>query len=177
MPGQDQETQLRMEFMANVGLTLIELQKTEWVLRETMTHFVRALEGITWDQLTSLAERDRKKTLGYFANELKQCPHLTIRLGFDERLDKFVRNRNIFAHNLRGIPNLDLGTHAGLIAGIDFCRSLTEEARDIAKLLKALADVLMGQGFDKVIGPGADEEDILQLRAIGTFLQPDDILS
>jgi hypothetical protein len=88
-------------------------------------------------------------------------------------LDDFVRDRNIFVHNLFKVPGFNVNTSEGAAAGIDFVISVTDRAVHIRNVLMALSNIVMGQSIikDKVFGPSPTDAELYELLAIGTFLQ------
>lgn len=86
------------DLCAFIGLTLVELQGVEKLLRSCVGVVFQDAEGNPLDDLRD--PRKRKKTLGYFLTVLRQ--KATIDPTFDEVLGNFLKRRNEFVHDLLG---------------------------------------------------------------------------
>jgi len=51
---------LLLEFSAGIGETLLQIQKTEEILKLLVTHFLRTKE-LPWEQILAQEEKERKK--------------------------------------------------------------------------------------------------------------------
>lgn len=97
------------DLCALIGLTLVELQGIEKLLRSCVGVVFQDSKGNVLDDLRDA--RKRKRTLGYFLTVLRQ--KATIDPTFDEVLSNFLRRRNEFVHDLLGNKRFSLTSAAG----------------------------------------------------------------
>jgi hypothetical protein len=166
-----QDQAARLELLSNIGTTLLQIQKTEYVIKHLVQRFLRA-NNMTWKQLLSYDEGEQRKTMGYFLSELRK--HIPIRPDFDKTLSNFLAARNVFAHDLTSIPNFSLNNEAGIESGLHFVRNLNEQAVSIRGVLTGLMRIMMNEDSLKGdIGPDVTDNQIDELMALGAFLQND----
>jgi hypothetical protein len=161
---------LKLELLGRIGEALLQIQRTEEVLKRTVTYFLRA-GSCSWVDLLSQEERERKRTLGYFLRELRR--YTPIRPDFDEELTRFLSARNTFVHDLLSVEGFNLDRTEGLLKGLDFIADLNKQAVHIRKVLWGLVQFLMDDTIVNGLGPGVTEEQGYALAAIGIFLQSD----
>jgi hypothetical protein len=160
-----------LELSSRMGVALFQIQKAEYVLKKLITIFLRA-STLSWEQVLSQEEKERKRTLGYFMKELRKAT--PVRNDFDEELTRFVKDRNTFIHDFFNVPGFSLENGRGLQAGIDFVSSVTKQAEEVRKVLWAYVRLIMGEDSLKDhIGPDITDAQMYELMAIGVFLQGD----
>lgn len=94
---------------ALIGLTLVELQGVEKLLRSCVGVVFQDADGNPLDDLRD--PKRRRKTLGYFLTVLRR--KATIDPTFDEVLSNFLERRNQFVHDLLGNKLLRLTSADG----------------------------------------------------------------
>lgn len=166
----------QMLLFSNMGIALVQIQKTEQVLKFFTSH---ALQGkdVSWNQILVQAEKDRRKTLGELMIRLRKM--VDIAPEFDDQLAAFLRNRNIFVHDIFRVPGFGIGTDQELSAGIEFTQNLARQAehvRDVVMgLARVIANALRPSGTNVVDKLKAEEigsltaDDINQLTALAMF--------
>jgi uncharacterized protein YutE (UPF0331/DUF86 family) len=89
-----------------------------------------------------LAEADRKKTLGDLVGKMRK--RIVINKDFDAKLNKFVADRNAFAHRFLKVDGVSLHSDDGLKEGIEFTKSLTAQANEVRKTILGLIAAIDG---------------------------------
>jgi hypothetical protein len=139
-------TPLQSKFYGQIGHTLLHVQLAEHHLQTCLSYFLGADEAKTVEEIEALAVTDRKKTLGQLIEKIRE--RISVQKGFDDKLTKFVEDRNAFTHRFLGINGVSLHTDKGLQKGIEFAKSLSAQAIDIRKtiigLMQAIDDAPKG---------------------------------
>ena len=105
-----------------MGRTLIWVQDVERALRFILTFVFQKGGGLTLESLEAQTEAERKKTIGYFLDQMRR--RVAIHPKVDDYLSTFLTLRNQFAHDVTSVSGWDLETEAGLKAANDFLTDL-----------------------------------------------------
>lgn len=100
--GDDPET-----IYAQIGILLLLVQDFERLLRFSISVALRDRKDVTID---SLSKKDRR-TMGQFIAQVRADATLSKKVS--DLLDRVLKGRNLFAHNLRHQPWFDLTTTKG----------------------------------------------------------------
>jgi hypothetical protein len=124
-----------IHLLSLIGLTLLQVQTTEHIIKLCMTYVLQQ-EPLTLQLLEAQEEKERHKTLGYFLQELRK--RAAISPGFDEALREFLTDRNIFAHDLKEIPGWDLKTDEGRRVAIQWLSGFYARTSHVLKVFSGL---------------------------------------
>ena len=99
----------RRALLARVGATLLRCQVAERHLKRCL---VRVFPGerdeiVTLELLNRLERTHSPQTLGQLLGALRNS--MDVAAGFDEKLKRFLANRNILAHGLLDLPGFSVG--------------------------------------------------------------------
>jgi hypothetical protein len=130
---------LQLEFLARIGVALLQIQQTERVLKTCTRHVLGRL-GTTWEMIEAQGEVERNKTLGQLLVELRK--RINVNPEFDDVLKSFLQDRNTFIHNLSKVPHFSLESDEGMKAGLDFISKLTQRAEHVRNVLAGLVRVI-----------------------------------
>ncbi len=114
-----------------IGLTLIELQGVEKLLRSCVGLVFKDINGCALEDLRNA--KNRKKTLGQFLTILRRKS--TIDPSFDEVLSNFLSRRNEFVHDLQGNKLFRLSSVGGRQHIRMFLDRLRSEANIVGKVM------------------------------------------
>lgn len=145
-------TPLQTEFYARIGKTLLEVQLAERQLKYCLSYFLPADQPKTVEEVEATAAADRKKSLTQLIAKMRE--RIVIEKGFDDKLTKFIEDRNEFAHSFLSADGVSLSTDEGLKKGIELTKSLSAQANEIRKIIKGLMDAI----DDAPKGDDQDEE-------------------
>lgn len=145
-------TPLKTEFYARIGKTLLDIQLAERQLKYCLSYFLRPPEVKTVEEIEAMAAADRKKSLTRLIAKMRE--RIVIDKGFDDKLTKFIEDRNTFAHDFLSADGVSLHNDEGLKKGIELTKSLTAQANEIRKVIKGLMDAI----DDAPEGDDQDEE-------------------
>ncbi len=108
-PSAESEFQQQKDLCALLGLTLVELQGVEKLVKSCVELVFKDVNG---DALTDLRNpKSRKKTLGQFLTLIREKS--TIDPTFDQVLANFLERRNVFIHDLLGNKLFSLSSEGG----------------------------------------------------------------
>lgn len=99
----------RKDLCALIGLTLVELQSVEKILRSCMGVVFQDSSGNPLEDLRN--PKTRRKTIGQFLTVLRQKSQIDPK--FDEILGNFLTHRNDFVHDLLGDRRMKLSSSLG----------------------------------------------------------------
>jgi hypothetical protein len=133
-------TPLQTEFYGRIGKTLLRVQQTEAQLQICLSYFLRAGEAKTVEEIEAMAEADRKKTLGNLIEKIRE--RIVVQEDFNEKLTKFVEDRNALAHRFLKVDGVNLTTDEGLKKGIEFLKSLDAQADEVRKIIQGLMGLI-----------------------------------
>lgn len=95
-------TPVQDDVLKTLGLAVIAGQGVERLLSDCLTFPLHGESLQTVDQLQILLQRYSKATLGLLLKGLRQ--RVDLHPTFDDKLDRFLSNRNIIAHRLHDVP-------------------------------------------------------------------------
>ena len=107
------------------------------------------------EKLEKRTREERKKTLGYFLNELRKRADLDE--NFDALLEEFLDERNILVHSVDDVPGWSLQTTEGRKIASAFVDGFIEKTVEILKVFMGLIRSWQEQENIEVSVPGADE--------------------
>jgi hypothetical protein len=116
----DEQPFTQDEILAQMGVLLLNVQSFEWLL-------LQALKLVYADEVDLTVEKiyaEDKRTLGALINGLKS--KALISGDVEILLGKVLKDRNMFAHNLRHQDWFDLSTHEGRERALDFLMPFTQ---------------------------------------------------
>jgi hypothetical protein len=90
------------DVLKTLGLAVIAGQGVEHLLSCCLTYPLHGEPLQTVEQLHTLLERHSKATLGQLLKALRK--RVDLHPTFDEKLDRFLQNRNVIAHRLHDVP-------------------------------------------------------------------------
>jgi hypothetical protein len=114
---------------------LLQLQTIERMIGLTIT-FVLQKSNMTPKTLLEQAEKESKRTLGYFLKELQK--RADVHPGFGSTLRRFLKQRNTFVHDLTDIPGSDLETEKGREIAARFLMELAQISNQVLFTFSAL---------------------------------------
>jgi hypothetical protein len=129
-------TPLQTEFYARIGKTLLEVQLAERQIQVCLSYFLPLNEAQSVEEIEALAAAHRKDTLGRLIIYMRD--RIVIATDFDDKLTKFVEDRNALAHRFLAIDGVALSTDDGLKKGIEFLKKLSAQALDIRSTIQGL---------------------------------------
>jgi hypothetical protein len=161
-------TPLLLELTSRMGLALFKVQSAELSLKLCIT-WLGAESNITLEQLEAREQSLQKKTLGFFIRELKA--KIEFDPIFENTLVQFLRDRNLFAHELREVPGFSLNTDMEILAGIAFVKSLTDRATAITRIVMGFNNILANPGKpnDSQFPIDLDDETFNEFLALTTL--------
>ena len=118
-----------------MGLTLLQLQAAEKVIRLCMTYVLQR-QPLTLESLQAQEASERTKTLGYFLAELRK--RADVHDGFDELLKSFLNNRNDFIHDLSRVVTGGTTSPEGVDAATKFVHNLMNQTDKVTKVFTGL---------------------------------------
>ncbi len=139
MQEENNEFESQRDLFALIGLTLVELQGVEKLLKACFVFVFRDANGNPIEDL-----RDRKKrnrTLGQFLTALRQKS--SIDPTFDEVLSNFLEHRNRFVHDLLSQKHAPLNSELGRYHLTVFVNLLRTEMDTVSKALMGFLLVWM----------------------------------
>jgi len=133
------------KILREIGLTFFSLQGAEKAIQFCVSLVFSDEEATTGQDILSMRDSDRRKTLGQLIKVLQQ--RAEIQADFKQRINEFVQKRNRFVHGLFNEPEYSLGTEESIAKAHDF---LLEFQQDIWNV----SEVFMGYNvlFSKVLG-------------------------
>ncbi|ANF89236.1 hypothetical protein A7J50_5912 (plasmid) [Pseudomonas antarctica] len=100
------------DVLKTLGLAVIAGQSFEHLLSSCLTFPLHGEPLQTVEQLQLLLERHSKATLGRLLKALRE--RVDLHPTFDEKLERYLQNRNIIAHRLNDVPGgFDLHSDEG----------------------------------------------------------------
>ena len=133
-------TPLQTEFYARIGKTLLDVQLAERHLKYCLSYFLPADQPMTVEEVEAMAAADRKKSLTQLIAKMRE--RIVIDKAFDDKLTKFIEDRNEFAHSFLSADGVSLHTDEGLKRGIELTKNLSAHANEIRKTIKGLMDAI-----------------------------------
>ena len=133
-------TPLEIEFYAQLGRTLLQIQHAEGYLQACLSYFLRAGEATTVEAVEAMAAKDRKKSLGKLVKIIRE--RIVVQNDFADKLDKFVTDRNDVAHRFLKVEGVTLNTEEGLREGLEFLEIVWDESNEVRKTIKGLMDAI-----------------------------------
>jgi hypothetical protein len=112
----------QQRILMSMGAMLVLLQATEKVINLCLTFVFQKHTRLTIEALAQQQNEERKKTIGYFLNELRKRTELDS--SFDDLLREFLDARNTFIHKLDEIEGWSLGSVPGLKVAEKFLSKL-----------------------------------------------------
>ncbi|WP_340189945.1 hypothetical protein [Brevundimonas vesicularis] len=149
-----------------MGDTLLSIQSFERALRLILTFVIQKSGApLTLESLQAQEEAERSKTVGYFLAQMRK--RVSIHPDVDETMKAFLRNRNIFVHDLTKVTGWALDTPEGLIIANDF---LSDLQTDALWLYFWLAGLL--RDWSQQIGLQTEFDDHEAMRLIDETFRP-----
>jgi hypothetical protein len=131
----EQKVPSEKQILQFMGFCLILVQAVERMLG-LVTTFVLQKPNMTSQKLLEQAQKESKRTLGYFLKELHK--RADIHPNFDDTLSRFLESRNKFAHSLSDIPGWDLQTEDGRATAARFLMELAQTGGRVMSVFVAL---------------------------------------
>lgn len=127
------------KILTMIGYALLDIQATEKAIRVCIKVAIPDQDQI----LSGLSERlfdetYEKSTLGQMLTKLRS--RASFQPDFEELLQRFLHNRNIFAHHLDAAPGWDLKTSEGLKAATTFMSNLLLDSKQVRLILLAVVN-------------------------------------
>jgi len=129
-------TPLQAEFYGRIGKTLLEIQYAEYQLQICLSYFVPSDQARSVEEIEAQAAAVRKQTLGNLIVLMRK--RIVVAKDFDEKLTKFIDDRNSLAHRFLGVEGVTLSTDDGLRKGIEFLKDLNAQALDVRGTIQGL---------------------------------------
>ncbi|MBA2435068.1 MAG: hypothetical protein H0W34_11520 [Pyrinomonadaceae bacterium] len=139
MEDENNQFESQRDLFALIGLTLVELQGVEKLLKACYVFVLRDANGNPLEDLRDRTKRNR--TLGQFLNALRQKS--SIDPTFDEVLSNFLEHRNRFVHDLLSQKHAPLETKLGRYHLEVFVNLLRTEMDTVSKALMGFLMVWM----------------------------------
>lgn len=127
-----------MELTSTMGQTLFKIQNAERVLKITL-QWLGADADVTLAGLEAREQSLQKRTLGQVIHLFKR--HIAFADDFEAGMTTFVANRNIFAHDFLSLPGFSVNTDEEISVGIEFLRTLINQADLLAKVMLGLNEI------------------------------------
>jgi hypothetical protein len=156
----------QIELLSRIGITLLQVQATEHLIKLCMTYVLQR-EPLSLEQLEAGEEKERYKNLGYFLQELRK--RAAIAPEFDEVLRKFLKQRNMFAHNLNEVPGWDVNTDEGRKLGLESLRDFYATTSHVLKVFSGLVRLWEKQS-DYPVPPAGDHPFFIEVDEVYTLL-------
>ncbi|HXW73001.1 MAG TPA: hypothetical protein VEK34_16525 [Methylocella sp.] len=143
------------DILARMGLALLFIQTTEFVIEFCMKYVLPAGGVVTLEMLESQRSGERKRTLGQFLRELRKRVDLDDR--FDAILDEFLQKRNELIHRIDDIPGWSLDHEEGLRAARGFMDRVMQLNHVVLEVFSGLVRAWQSQEqitteFDSLLG-------------------------
>jgi len=119
-----------------MGVAVLLLQTSEKVIRTCMTYVLQKKTPLTLESLHAQEKSERKKTLGYFLDQLRL--RADIQVGFDALLEEFLTNRNYFVHDIWRVPGWGLESPEQTVKAKQFVSTLIEQSEAVTKIFLGL---------------------------------------
>lgn len=139
-----------------MGQTLIWVQDVERTLRFVLTFVIQKGDGLTLERLEAQTEAERKKTIGYFLDQMRR--RVAIHPKVNDYLSTFLTLRNRFAHDVSSVPGWDMETEDGLKAANDF---LTDLGGHSLWVYFWLAGIVRGWSLEVGMKTGFDDHETM----------------
>ena len=120
------------EILAHIGLAVLAAQTVETLLRLCMTVVFQKNSPLTLEGLEQQERGERKRTIGYFINELRKRADLDDNLA--SMLEAFLEHRNTLVHSFNEIPGGNLDTPAGRRIVEEFLDNFSNECDVMIKV-------------------------------------------
>lgn len=152
--------------LAKIGFLLLDVQSTERAIKLCAKVALPKLDQI----LTGLGDRIQngeydRKTIGQMLGQLRE--RATFQTDFEAILDRFLRNRNLLAHDLANIPGWSLKKEEGLKAANEFLDELTDDSRTVRSVFVGIINSWRIQS-----GHDVDEEEFANLKIPESLQKP-----
>lgn len=142
---------VQIRLFALIGLALLYAQQVERAI-EFILNTVLKDTSVTIESLTSDAEKEGTRSLGYFMRELRK--RTRIDRAFNQKLYRFLKMRNTFVHNLSEVPGWNLDTEEGQEASARFLFELISLSLGITGVLASLLTISMREEFGEELAEG-----------------------
>ena len=143
------------DLLMRIGFALILVQSAEQHIRFCMTYVLQKDSPLTLAKFEKQTKEERRKTLGYFMNELRKRADLDENFG--ALLEEFLEERNILVHSLDDIPGWSLQTTEGRKIASAFVNSFIGKAIEVLKVFMGLFRSWQEQANIDVSVPAAGE--------------------
>lgn len=138
-----------------IGFAVCHAQTVEGMLRFCTTFVLQKKDGpLTIEKLKSIRSAERKKTLGYFLDQVKRRSSVHPKLA--ETLEIYLQHRNDLIHNHQNIPGWDLDTEEGIRVIQVFILDFLSRGNHILEIFTALTRSWEMQSGRKTSFPTAD---------------------
>lgn len=152
--------------LAKIGFLLLDVQSTERAIKLCAKVALPELDLI----LTSLGERLQnseydRKTIGQMLRHLRE--RATFQSDFEAILERFLRNRNLLAHDLTNIAGWSLKTADGIKAANEFLDKLVDDSKTVRSVFIGIINAWRIQSGHEV-----DEEELSNLKIPESLQRP-----
>ena len=138
------------DVLKTLGLAVIAGQGVERLLSSCLTFPLHGEPLQTVEQLQILLERHSKATLGQLLKGLRQ--RVDLHPTFDDKLDRFLKHRNVIAHRLHDVPGgYDLHSDEGRERLKAFLLQYMEDGHIVSMVLQGvLREWASQEGMDNL---------------------------
>ena len=119
-----------------LGRALIHAQSVESMMRFCTTYVLQKEGPLTLEKLHSLNQSERKKTLGYFLDQVRRRAKLDPDLS--EKLNTYLDMRNDIVHDLSRVSCWGLSSGEGTSASCKYLWSFIERGFELLNIFAAL---------------------------------------
>lgn len=145
----------QQELLVRTGLALCQLQTAEKIINSVLTFVIQKDSPLTLEKLTTLQEKERTATLGYFIKQLKK--RVDIEPTFEAFLDDFLKTRNEFIHEFFSKEGWDFQTPEGRLQMRPFLDDLLVMTDKILKVFMGIF-----RAWQKQVGLNVDTDGQLE---------------
>jgi hypothetical protein len=154
------------------GLCMSHVQYAESALRRALVYAFPETEPITLETVERGNDETRRATLGNLVRRLRDRG-VEIEPAFDNFLDEFVQQRNMFVHHIHLDDAYNIGTDDGLARFNEFVQRLTGGAYRVTVIFTAIALAFTnGQGRFVMTNLPDDQQDAYRQALLGA-VRPD----
>lgn len=152
--------------LVKIGFLLLDVQSTERAIKLCAKVALPKLDQIltVLDERLSNGQYDRK-TIGQMLGELRK--RVSFQDDFEAILNRFLKNRNILAHDLANIPDWDLTTKEGINIANEFLTELIEDSKTVRSVFVGIINSWRIQS-----GQNINEEEFSNLPPPSHYRSP-----
>ena len=144
------------DLFQRMGVELLHLQSVENAIRLCLQIVLPESPVLTLEALHAQEEKESKKTLGYFLSSLRK--RVQVEAEFDSLLAEFLKNRNVFVHNLWSLEGWDPRSTEGCQRCVQFVQVLGDQATHVLNIFTGLLRAWEIQSGHLTKIPGAEDQ-------------------